>query len=132
MIHALHTIFPILVLIDDHEVILPNENDPLSTAQETCLANRKIHWPFDGNCYSLLHRGPCGIGEWLVASKVNQYYGTKIKVSCQIRVCPCRAEEPDLCEVQPKDQSRNPNCRNCVVALAGKLSAKVSKSNTFA
>ena len=116
----IHIIFPILVLIDDHEVILPNENDPLSTAQETCLANRKIHWPFDGNCYPLLHRGPCGIGEWLVASKVNQYYyQTKIKVSCQIRICPCRAEEPDLCEVQPKDQSRNQNCRNCVVALAG-------------
>ena len=112
------TISPILVLIDN-EVILPNENDPLSTAQETCLANRKIHWPFDGNCYPLLHKGPCGIGEWLVASKVNQYYQTKIKVSCQIRVCPCREEEPDLCEVQPKDQSRNLNCRNCVVALAG-------------
>ena len=103
------------------EVILPDENAVLTPEMEDCLSQKKIYWPADGRCYSLLKQGPCHAGQWLAASKVRPRYNwqkPQIKVHCKVKTCPCLASDPDFCEVELRPDSNNPNCRNCVTALA--------------
>lgn len=101
------------------EVILPDENAALAPEMERCLAQKKIYWPADSQCYTLLTQGPCNSGQWLVASKIQPRYNwqkPQIKVHCKTKTCPCLASDPDFCEVEMKENGGN--CRNCVTALA--------------
>ena len=110
---------------EELEVILPGADDIFQPEVEHCLAQKKIYWPLDAHCYALLNQGPCSEGEWLVASKLQPRYSWQspnIKISCKRKTCPCLADDPDFCEVELEENSRESrnsrNCRNCVTALA--------------
>ena len=101
------------------EVILPDENAALAPEMERCLAQKKIYWPADSQCYTLLTQGPCHSGHWLVASKIQPRYNwqkPQIKIHCKAKKCPCLASDPDFCEVEMENSAVN--CRGCVTALA--------------
>ena len=91
---------------------------PLSRAmtrdESACLAEGKVYWPRDRECYDLLERGPCEREQWLVVR------GDQI--SCRPRPCPCSPAAPDLCEVELSPELRNlsltAGCQRCVVARA--------------
>ena len=84
---------------------LPDSEDELTEDERTCLSSGRIFSPESGTCVSLLSRGPCEAGEWLVLSGD--------RVVCRERVCPCSRDRPDLCEVEMESG----DCR-CRVALA--------------
>ena len=84
---------------------LPGSADDLSEAELSCLSSGQVYWPDSGSCLSLLTRGPCQAGEWLVLSGD--------LVMCRARVCPCHRDSPHLCEVEMETG----DCR-CRVALA--------------
>ena len=101
------------------EVILPDENAALAPEMERCLAQKKIYWPADSQCYTLLTQGPCHSGHWLVAAKIQPRYNwqkPQIKIHCKAKKCPCLASDPDFCEVEMENSAVN--CRGCVTALA--------------
>ena len=70
----------------------------------------QIYWPSDGQCYSLLTRGPCGRDQWLVTREA--------RVTCVPRTCPCDPEAPGLCEVELRNVTSCDGRPRCVVALA--------------
>ena len=84
---------------------MPGSGEELSEEELSCLSSGQIYWPDSGSCVSLLTRGPCEAGEWLVVS------GDEVR--CRARVCPCHRDTPDLCEVEMESG----DCR-CRVALA--------------
>merc|ERR1719150_1268011 len=47
---------------------LPDSEDELTEDERTCLSSGRIFSPESGTCVSLLSRGPCEAGEWLVLS----------------------------------------------------------------
>ena len=84
---------------------LPDSEDELSEDELSCLSAGQIYCPESGACVSLLSRGPCEAGQWLVLSGD--------RVVCRERVCPCHRDIPELCEVEMETG----DCR-CRVALA--------------
>ena len=80
----------------------------LTTSEKKCLSEEKVYWPADGECYTLLTRGPCHSQEWLVVRGE--------AVTCVSRLCPCDPAEPELCEVELS----SPACPSspCVVGVA--------------
>ena len=77
---------------------LPDPNGSLASDDVRCLQEEKVLWRRDGRCHLLLHRGPCGDGEWLVLRRSAASPGN-VSVVCEERPCPCSTAEPMLCEV---------------------------------
>lgn len=101
-------------VVDPLSYNLPAPNDRIDALKERCFGKEMIYWPRDGQCYKLLEQGPCQDNHWLVLQ--DDYQGN-IQVTCKRNQCPCRPENPQLCEVWYENPGKM--CGSgCRVALA--------------
>ena len=90
--------------------LLPHFTDCLQQNKFCSIGSRKVFWPEDNSCYSLLEQGPCrSSNEWLVLDEDSR--SGKIRIRCSARPCPCRSNEPLLCEVVVRNFERQNGCR---------------------